>query len=188
MTQLSTQSSLSGAVSGYPSMHHYDRSSNSNTGYHPQPMMYAPPSQHVTPSPRAARQIMLEQADQTTIAHQMPPEDAPESSAQGGEQQDSDGRRRVPCMYPECDRRFVSDYTLRVHMEAHKAKPRVRYPCTAGCSESFSRQHDRLRHEVGQHGKICEFICDDCGCFFSTKKTFNNHKCPVASGKVRWAQ
>lgn len=95
-------------------------------------------------------------------------------------------RRRFPCLILGCARRFTSQYTLKVHMEAHKPKPRVSFPCTLGCSERFSRQHDRLRHEVAKHGKVCEFSCEDCGRFFSTKKTLGNHKCPVAQGGTRW--
>ncbi|KAH9475450.1 hypothetical protein JR316_0012561 [Psilocybe cubensis] len=95
-------------------------------------------------------------------------------------------RRRFPCVIIGCERRFTSQYTLKVHMEAHKPKPRSSFPCTLGCSERFSRQHDRLRHEVAKHGKVCEFSCEDCGRFFSTKKTLGNHKCPVAQGGTRW--
>ncbi|KAF9554240.1 hypothetical protein CPC08DRAFT_713079 [Agrocybe pediades] len=95
-------------------------------------------------------------------------------------------RRRFPCVIIGCERRFTSQYTLKVHMEAHKPKPRSSFPCTLGCSERFSRQHDRLRHEVAKHGKVCEFLCDDCGRFFSTQKTLGNHKCPVAQGGTRW--
>lgn len=95
-------------------------------------------------------------------------------------------RRRFPCHILGCERKFTSQYTLKVHMEAHKPKPRVSYPCQEGCSERFSRQHDRLRHEVAKHGKVCEFLCDDCGRFFSSKKTLGNHKCPVAQGGTRW--
>jgi hypothetical protein len=95
-----------------------------------------------------------------------------------------DQRHRFRCLKSECNRRFTSQYTLKVHMDAHKAKPRVVLPCTLGCSEHFSRRHDRLRHEVIQHGKVCEFTCDDCGRFFSSQKTLGNHKCPVARGKV----
>ncbi|KAJ7588516.1 hypothetical protein C8J56DRAFT_785411 [Mycena floridula] len=95
-------------------------------------------------------------------------------------------RRRFPCLLPGCERRFTSQYTLKVHMEAHKPKPRVSFPCTLGCPERFSRQHDRLRHEVAKHGKICEFLCDECGRFFSTNKTLGNHKCPMAQGGTRW--
>ncbi|KAF8193806.1 hypothetical protein BJ912DRAFT_901644 [Pholiota molesta] len=95
-------------------------------------------------------------------------------------------RRRFPCIIIGCERRFTSQYTLKVHMEAHKPKPRSSFPCTLGCAERFSRQHDRLRHEVAKHGKVCEFLCDDCGRFFSTKKTLGNHKCPVAQGGTRW--
>jgi 5-methylcytosine-specific restriction endonuclease McrA len=40
-----------------------------------------------------------------------------------------------------------------------------------------------LRHEVTQHGKVCEFICTDCGRFFSSQKTLDNHKCPATGGK-----
>jgi hypothetical protein len=95
-------------------------------------------------------------------------------------------KRRFPCEMPGCARRFTSQYTLKVHMQAHRPKPKVSFPCTEGCSERFSRQHDRLRHEVAKHGKICEFLCDDCGRFFSTRKTLGNHKCPVAQGGTRW--
>ena len=95
-------------------------------------------------------------------------------------------RRRLPCLVLGCDRRFTSQYTLKVHMEAHKPKPKVTFPCTEGCSERFSRQHDRLRHEVAKHGKVCEFSCSDCHRFFGSKKTLGNHKCPVAMGGTRW--
>lgn len=95
-------------------------------------------------------------------------------------------RRRFPCLILGCARRFTSQYTLKVHMEAHKPKPRSSFPCTHGCSERFSRQHDRLRHEVSKHGKVCEHSCDECGRFFSSKKTLGNHKCPVAQGNTRW--
>lgn len=99
---------------------------------------------------------------------------------------ENDARRRFPCLIIGCERRFTSQYTLKVHMEAHKPKPRVSFPCTLGCNERFSRQHDRLRHEVAKHGKVCEFSCEECGRFFSTKKTLGNHKCPVAQGGTRW--
>lgn len=99
---------------------------------------------------------------------------------------ENDARRRFPCLIIGCERRFTSQYTLKVHMEAHKPKPRTSFPCTLGCNERFSRQHDRLRHEVAKHGKVCEFSCDECGRFFSTRKTLGNHKCPVAQGGTRW--
>ncbi|KAJ3863916.1 hypothetical protein EV359DRAFT_42114 [Lentinula novae-zelandiae] len=114
-----------------------------------------------------------------TIRTPSPPSDSGSSSH-------SDHRRRFPCLLAGCSRRFTSQYTLKVHMEAHKPKPKVSFLCTLGCSERFSRQHDRLRHEVAKHGKICEFSCDDCGRFFSSGKTLGNHRCPVAQGSTRW--
>ncbi|KAJ3877654.1 hypothetical protein F5051DRAFT_407803 [Lentinula edodes] len=115
----------------------------------------------------------------SSIRTPSPPSDSSSSSH-------SDHRRRFPCLLAGCSRRFTSQYTLKVHMEAHKPKPKVSFLCTLGCSERFSRQHDRLRHEVAKHGKICEFSCDDCGRFFSTSKTLGNHRCPVAQGSTRW--
>jgi hypothetical protein len=100
--------------------------------------------------------------------------------------QENASRRRFACLVPGCARRFTSQYTLKVHMEAHKPKPRTSFPCTLGCSETFSRQHDRLRHEVAKHGKVCDWLCGDCGRFFSSKKTLGNHKCPCAPGGTRW--
>jgi hypothetical protein len=48
--------------------------------------------------------------------------------------------------------------------------------------------HDRLRHEITQHGKICEFTCPVCNRFFSTEKFLKSHKCPGvrAGGLTRW--
>jgi uncharacterized Zn-finger protein len=119
------------------------------------------------------------------------PSSSSESGVVGGAGSGAGGpqyhqKRRVPCEMPGCARRFTSQYTLKVHMQAHRPKPKVSFPCTEGCSERFSRQHDRLRHEVAKHGKICEFLCDDCGRFFSSRKTLGNHKCPVAQGGTRW--
>ncbi|TEB18765.1 hypothetical protein FA13DRAFT_1745281 [Coprinellus micaceus] len=105
------------------------------------------------------------------------------SSVELGEKVD---RRRFPCLILGCERKFTSQYTLKVHMEAHKPKPKVTFQCTEGCSERFSRQHDRLRHEVAKHGKICEFSCDECHRFFSSRKTLGNHKCPITQGNTRW--
>ncbi|KAF8346462.1 hypothetical protein F5887DRAFT_111298 [Amanita rubescens] len=109
-----------------------------------------------------------------------------EQSPAQSESDPADARRRFPCLIEGCARRFTSQYTLRVHMEAHKPKAKPSFPCQLGCSERFSRQHDRLRHEVSKHGKICEFLCEDCGRFFSSRKTLGNHKCPVAHGTTRW--
>lgn len=97
-------------------------------------------------------------------------------------------RRRFPCPIPDCNRRFTSQYTLKVHVKAHRPKPRPCFPCTLGCNEQFSRQHDRLRHEVAKHRKVCEWSCAECGRFFSSSKTLGNHKCKVATGKssMRW--
>ncbi|KAG6820303.1 hypothetical protein H0H93_002567 [Arthromyces matolae] len=112
--------------------------------------------------------------------------DAEKSREPSPTHSDGDPKRRFPCLVVGCGRRFTSQYTLKVHVEAHKPKPRVSFECTFGCSERFSRQHDRLRHEVAKHGKVCEFLCDECGRFFSTSKTLGNHKCPVAQGSTRW--
>ncbi|KAG7447284.1 uncharacterized protein BT62DRAFT_948286 [Guyanagaster necrorhizus] len=101
-------------------------------------------------------------------------------------QENASPRRRHPCLIPGCLRRFTSQYTLKAHMQAHKPKPRVSFVCTLGCGERFSRQHDRLRHEVAKHNKVCEFSCEACGRFFSMAKTLGNHKCPVAQGGTRW--
>lgn len=86
-------------------------------------------------------------------------------------------RRRFSCKVPGCNRRFTSQYTLRVHTEAHRPKARPCFPCTLGCKEQFSRQHDRLRHEVAKHGRVCEWICDECRRFFSSSRTLAIHKC-----------
>lgn len=90
-------------------------------------------------------------------------------------------RRHFRCNDPDCDREFTSLYTLRLHMESHKSKERASFQCTMGCTSMFSRRHDRLRHEVTQHGRVCEWTCPRCGRFFSTQQTLMIHKCPSAS-------
>ncbi|KAF9260333.1 hypothetical protein L218DRAFT_932646 [Marasmius fiardii PR-910] len=140
-------------------------------------------SSHSSPQSAPPSPVSREASGRRRQAHHRTPSP---SSSDIAPSSTADYRRRFPCLLPGCERRFTSRYTLKVHMEAHKPKPKVTFPCTHGCSERFSRQHDRLRHEVAKHGKICEFLCDDCGRFFSTGKTLGNHKCPVAAGGTRW--
>ena len=143
------------------------------------------PSDHRTTSPPGS---FSKSPSPTPSCSSLDPTDIKSSPSRGSSplRTESDHRRRFPCLIIGCERRFTSQYTLKVHMEAHKPKPRSSFPCTLGCAEKFSRQHDRLRHEVAKHGKICEFSCEDCGRFFSTRKTLSNHKCPLAHGGTRW--
>ncbi|KAF8957842.1 hypothetical protein BDZ97DRAFT_79063 [Flammula alnicola] len=94
--------------------------------------------------------------------------------------------RRVACLHPGCDRQFVSAHTRRIHMRTHEPKARQYFPCTMGCSEAFSRQHDRMRHEVTKHGRECKWSCKLCRRFFSFEKTLKNHKCS-GQGVSRWS-
>lgn len=99
-------------------------------------------------------------------------------------------RGRYPCLDPTCSRLLTSEYTRKVHMESHKPKPRKVIPCTAdpSCKEMFGRQHDRLRHEVVQHRKVCEFSCGRCGRFFSSARMLEKHggRCPGEIAAGRW--
>jgi hypothetical protein len=92
----------------------------------------------------------------------------------------SSSKRRFACDVQGCDRLFTSQYTLKVHTAAHRPKASVTWPCTYGCDQDFSRKHDRLRHEVAKHGRVCEYSCEDCGRFFTTTRTYQNHKCRMA--------
>lgn len=121
----------------------------------------------------------------------LPPPPAAESIISGANRcilerdQEHNPRRPFFCSQPGCSRRCTSQYTLSLHLKSHEPKIKTTYLCT-GCSETFSRQHDRLRHEVAKHGKICEYLCDQCGRFFSSQRTLGNHKCPAAKGFSRW--
>ncbi|KAJ3934768.1 MAG: hypothetical protein NXY57DRAFT_958789 [Lentinula lateritia] len=60
------------------------------------------------------------------------------------------------------------------------------FPCTfEPCPEVFSRKHDRMRHEVAQHGLKCQWVCNRCRKFFASEKTLAKHRCSVNSD-VRW--
>ncbi|KAJ7696710.1 hypothetical protein B0H17DRAFT_1052787 [Mycena rosella] len=84
------------------------------------------------------------------------------------------------CPEPECQRTFKSQYTLSKHVQAHRPKTQSSFPCTMGCALEFSRKHDRLRHEVTQHGRVCA-NCGACGSFFSSEATLNRHKCKIGA-------
>lgn len=105
-----------------------------------------------------------------------------EDSAPGSPGRQGAKRRRYSCGITGCTRRFTSRYTLKIHQEAHRPKEKTLHRCTAGCMELFSRQHDRLRHEVAKHGKVCEWVCGSCQRFFSSSRTLERHKCPVSAG------
>ncbi|KZT19580.1 hypothetical protein NEOLEDRAFT_1183280 [Neolentinus lepideus HHB14362 ss-1] len=91
------------------------------------------------------------------------------------------GKRQYPCLHPTCSRFFTSEYTRQMHMATHETKARKAYPCSMGegCQETFSRAHDRLRHEVAMHGKDCQWVCHNCERFFSSSRMLELHKCPV---------
>lgn len=94
--------------------------------------------------------------------------------------------RPFPCKHPNCKREFTSTYTREIHMSTHNPKNKKSHLCTMGCGMTFSRKHDRWRHEVSQHGKSCEWTCEKCSHFFSSKKMLSLHQCcgPIQS---RWA-
>ncbi|KAG6371793.1 hypothetical protein JVT61DRAFT_9148 [Boletus reticuloceps] len=100
------------------------------------------------------------------------------------------GKRNVfPCPFPSCGRVLKSMYTQRIHLKTHESRPQKHFPCTMGCPESFTRHHDRLRHEVAQHGKQCEFSCTQCERFFSSQRMLDRHTCwSWRNGSVRWQQ
>ncbi|KAJ7086244.1 hypothetical protein C8R44DRAFT_893701 [Mycena epipterygia] len=77
----------------------------------------------------------------------------------------------------DCARDFTSDYTLSKHMRTHLPKSQRSFPCTMGCTMNFSRRHDRLRHEIVQHGKVCETQCKLCLGYYSSAETLRKHKC-----------
>jgi len=90
--------------------------------------------------------------------------------------------RRFACLEPTCSRKFASKYTLGLHMSTHQPGRNIRYACQMGCTETFSRQHDRLRHEVSQHGRVSEWTCVWCRHVFSSQSTHDKHKCSDLGG------
>lgn len=118
---------------------------------------------------------------------------ADEESSSGRKSSNLKGKRRrhrsrslseytFHCPYPSCDRVFRSEYTCRVHTSVHKPKPKKVVSCTyPECRETFTRQHDRLRHEVSQHGKVCEWTCGVCQKFFSSQVMLDKHKCTIGN-------
>ncbi|KAF7296930.1 Transcriptional regulator prz1 [Mycena indigotica] len=100
-------------------------------------------------------------------------------------------RRKRPttlhCSEDDCTRSFTSQYTLMKHVKAHERKEKKYFPCSMGCDMRFSRKHDRLRHEVTQHGRVCEWGCPVCLGFFSSESTLTKHKCKATAGSSRWS-
>jgi len=94
-------------------------------------------------------------------------------------------RSKLRCPEPSCARHFSSRYTLAKHMTGHAPKSEKFFVCTLGCTMRFSRKHDRLRHEVTQHGRICDWGCSACLKFFSSETTLKKHKCRNGGG-ARW--
>ncbi|KAF7342369.1 Transcriptional regulator prz1 [Mycena venus] len=93
---------------------------------------------------------------------------------------------KLRCPSPSCTHHFTSKYTLSKHTAAQDSQKKL-FPCTLGCTMRFSRKHDRLRHEVTQHGRICEWECSVCLGFFSSEATMRKHKCKSAGGtRARW--
>ena len=98
-----------------------------------------------------------------------------------------DNRVQYPCLHQGCNRVLMSMYTRQVHMSTHKAKPRKSFKCTMGCNVQFTRQHDRQRHEVAQHGKKFKHVCQRCSRMFAGQKKLDSHTCHGRrQGTLRW--
>ncbi|KAJ6525449.1 hypothetical protein DFH09DRAFT_1416469 [Mycena vulgaris] len=112
----------------------------------------------------------------------------PEPPTAGENRSGKTGRRaQYPCLHPTCERVLTSPYTRQVHMGTHKTKVRKGFPCTLGCGEAFTRQHDRQRHEVALHGKKCKHVCTRCRRFFSSAKMLDRHVCRGhRQGAIQW--
>lgn len=63
---------------------------------------------------------------------------------------------------------------IPVSVTRKKPALKCHYP---SCDAHFSRQHDRMRHEVNKHGHKCEWTCDTCRRFFSNASTLERHRC-----------
>ncbi|KAJ7627339.1 hypothetical protein FB45DRAFT_1082609 [Roridomyces roridus] len=89
----------------------------------------------------------------------------------------------TPTWMPIASANVVPDLSAATFTAPPKPRGRRhhRFPCTMGCLMFFSRKHDRLRHEVAQHGRLCDWECASCQGFFSSQATFKKHRCkPVA--------
>ncbi|KAJ6576177.1 hypothetical protein DFH09DRAFT_1150573 [Mycena vulgaris] len=86
---------------------------------------------------------------------------------------------------PSCTGRFTRKHEPSKDCRPRDPKSYKSFPCTMGCMMSFSRKHDRLRHEVTQHGRVCEWSCNACSKAFSSAATLKNHKCGKIGG-TQW--
>ncbi|KAJ7187250.1 hypothetical protein C8R46DRAFT_1274579 [Mycena filopes] len=138
----------------------------------------------VTPSFEANIEIPLGQIISDTPSIDVPSRtasacsklsDSPPPQAVGG----------LRCPDPSCTRSFKSKYTLSKHTKAHEPKSSSLFRCTMGCVMQFSRKHDRLRHEVNRHGRVCDWECKLCLGFFSSETSLKKHRCKK-SGVARW--
>ncbi|KAJ7077613.1 hypothetical protein C8R44DRAFT_992881 [Mycena epipterygia] len=103
---------------------------------------------------------------------------SPSSSGEPSSAAPPDPSRPFKCLHADCPLWFKRMYTRRVHMNTHlpgSGRER-RFPCTsAGCGMQFSRKHDKLRHEVGNHGMSTQWTCAPCNKFFSSQTTLERH-------------
>ncbi|THV04413.1 hypothetical protein K435DRAFT_961887 [Dendrothele bispora CBS 962.96] len=89
---------------------------------------------------------------------------------------------QFPCR--TCDRVFTREYNRKVHEEAHTTRaagPHRPHRCREpNCNTTFSRSHDRLRHEVRIHGHEAH-TCAICNNMFSSLKSLQKHHCKYSS-------
>lgn len=87
---------------------------------------------------------------------------------------------RFTCEY--CDHPFTRKYNYAQHLK-NKHQPRIKeHICNwEGCTESFGRKTDLLRHEKSLHVKEKKWKCNMCGRPFARKDTLIRHEesgCP----------
>ncbi|KAJ7503699.1 hypothetical protein B0H11DRAFT_1983914 [Mycena galericulata] len=80
---------------------------------------------------------------------------------------------------------FVRESSAKSTTPSRNKVYRRKFPCTMGCEMDFSRKHDRMRHEVAQHGRVCDWECSTCLGFFSSEETMRKHRCKAVGGGAR---
>ncbi|KAJ6624603.1 hypothetical protein B0H10DRAFT_2212709 [Mycena sp. CBHHK59/15] len=94
-------------------------------------------------------------------------------------------RSKLPCHHRTCKQKLRDKHVREVPMVMQTKVKQTFAGTFAHCSEIFSRKHDRLRHEVTQHGTKCEWVCHKCRKFFASEKTLTKHGCST-SLDTRW--
>ncbi|KIY70619.1 hypothetical protein CYLTODRAFT_174658 [Cylindrobasidium torrendii FP15055 ss-10] len=179
ISQYDSSREYSSGRSGNHSHGHSDYAQPQSSNYYSQPGSFHPTLAHGQSAHSSQSRVYSSNAYDIRDQTHYPPPYSRSSQVESGLGTSSSGRTRTTAP-------SAQGHTRQSSSLSSNSSGGDRYSCTH-CGKSFSRAHDRKRHEEGQHLSQARPVCPTCHKEFSRPDSLKRHRdngCDAAEGRI----